>query len=65
MTVGRFNLFAFRIAENRQGRTPPVLAQMMRPMRQAVVVADQLAVKFLGFFNRFTPLPMVFAVAVK
>jgi hypothetical protein len=61
LEVGRFNLLAFRIAENRQGRTLPVLAQMMRPMRQPVVVADLLTVKFLGFFNRFTPLPLIFA----
>jgi hypothetical protein len=61
LEVGRFNLLAFRIAKNRQGRTLPVLAQMMRPMRQPVVVADKLAVKFLGFFNRFTPLPLIFA----
>jgi hypothetical protein len=40
LEVGRFNLLAFRIAENRQGRMLPVLAQMMRPMRQPVVVAD-------------------------
>src|SRR5262249_43374792 len=33
----------------------------MRPMRQAVVVADQFAMKFLSCFNRFTPLPSIFA----
>ena len=30
-------------------------------MRQAVVVADQLTVKFLGGFNGLTPLPLIFA----
>src|SRR5215831_14566293 len=39
----------------------PVIAATMRPMRQAVVVADQFAMKFLSCFNRFTPLPSIFA----
>src|SRR5215475_14957198 len=39
----------------------PVIATTMRPMRQAVVVADQLTVKFLGGFNGLTPLPLIFA----
>ena len=33
----------------------------MRPMRQAVVVADELAMKFLSSFNCLTPLPSIFA----
>src|SRR5262245_43208891 len=39
----------------------PVIAATMRPMRQAVVVADELAMKFLSSFNRFTSLPSIFA----
>src|SRR5262245_45834379 len=38
-----------------------VIAATMRLMRQAVVVADQFAMKFLSCFNRFTPLPSIFA----
>jgi hypothetical protein len=61
LEVRWLNLLALSLAENSQRRMFPILAQMMRPMRQPVVVADQLAVKFLGFFNRFTPLPLIFA----
>src|SRR5215475_729275 len=40
---------------------PSIVAAMMRPVRQPVVIADQFAMKLNRVLNRFAALPVIFA----
>ncbi len=57
--VGRLCLLASGLAQDRQRRVLTVVAAMMRPMRQSIMVTDQFAMKFNRFLNCFTPLPVI------
>jgi hypothetical protein len=44
---------------------PSIVAAMMRPVRQPVVIADQFAMKFNCLLDRFASLPVVLTVMMK
>jgi hypothetical protein len=58
-------MFASGWTQDRQPRVLAIAAAMMRPTRQSVMVADQFAIKFNRLVDCYTPLPVIFAVAVK
>ena len=39
----------------------PIVAAMMRPVRQAIVISDQVTMKFDGLLNAAASFPVVFA----
>jgi hypothetical protein len=43
----------------------PVVAAMMRPVRQSIMIADQFAMKFNCLLDAAAPFPTILAVAVK
>ena len=59
LQIGRFNLPPFGVSEHFQRRVLPIIAAMMRSVRQPVVIADQFAMKFNCFIDRFASLPVV------
>jgi hypothetical protein len=65
LEIGRFNPLASGLTENRQWRMFPIIAAVMRPVWQPVMIADQLAMKLDRLLNRFASLPVIFTVTVK
>jgi len=65
LQVGRFDACASGLSKNRQRRVLLVVALAMRPVRQAVVIANQVAMKFDCGLDALASFPTVFAVAVK
>lgn len=61
LEIGRFNPLAAGVSENRQRRMLPVVAAVMCPMRQPIVIADQVTMKFDRLFNAATSFPVIFA----
>lgn len=55
-----FDSFALRHSENFKWCSLLVVPKTMRPMRQAIVIADQFAVKVDSGGNRSATFPMVF-----
>ena len=58
LEIGRFNPPAAGVSENRRRRILPVVTAVMRPVRQAVVIADQVTMKFDRLLDRFAPFPV-------
>jgi hypothetical protein len=65
LEIGRFNPLASHVSKNRQRRMLPVLAAMMSPVRQTIVITDQVTMKFDRLLNAAASFPVIFAVAVK
>jgi hypothetical protein len=61
LQVGRFYACASGLSKNRQRRVLLVVALAMRPVRQAVVIADQVAMKFDCGLDALASFPMIFA----
>jgi hypothetical protein len=61
LEIGRFNPIASGVSKNRQRRMLPVVAAVMRPVRQAVVIADQVTMKLDRLFNAAASFPVIFA----
>ena len=61
LQIGRFNLLASGLSEHFQGRLLSVIAAMMRPVRQPVVIADQFTMKVNRLLNRLAPFPVILA----
>ena len=43
LQIDRLNTLAPCVAENRERRVLPIVAVMMRPVRQSIMIADQVA----------------------
>jgi hypothetical protein len=61
LQVGRLDACASGISKNRRRRVLLIVAPTMRPVRQSVVVADQVAMKFDRLFNTTASFPVIFA----
>jgi hypothetical protein len=61
LEIGRFNPLAPGASEHFQRRTLSIIAAVMRPMRQPVVIADQFTVKFDRSLDRLASFPVILA----
>src|SRR5262245_59747123 len=61
LQISRLNTHASSIAENRERRMLPVVATMMRPVRQSIVIRDQFTMKFNRLLDAAASFPTILA----
>src|SRR5262245_43190486 len=61
LQIGRLNTLAPCVAENRERRLLPIIAAMMRPVRQSIMIADEFAMKFDRLLDAAASFPTILA----
>jgi hypothetical protein len=59
LQISGLDTFASGVSENRQGGMLPIIATMMGPVWQSIVIADQVAMKFNCLLNARASFPVI------